>query len=121
MPPNTPTAGPRPTPGELALYPTACGSFARLAVLHYLAHRPLGATCAAVAHALDLDVHMVRRVLDALRSAERVVCEPAGPNSRWHVPCSRHGLSRSALLAMGLPTGSVAGEAPTTNPPEAAQ
>lgn len=110
-PPATPRAAERPYPA------TACGSAERLAVLRYLANRPVGATRAQLAELLGLDETTMQRVLIALRNDERAACDKAGIHSTWYVPCARQGLSQPVLLRMGVKLPNITATVQGLRPP----
>lgn len=95
------------------------GSAARLAVLFYLANRPLGATREVLREVTGLDNHDIVSVLRGLSSDHRIVCDHPGPLANWHVPAARAGLTPGALVDLRT----AAAEAPATAPaqPSAAQ
>ena len=95
-----PTTATATRPGDTTIQHGALGSDARLAVLRYLANRPLGAPRNAIATAIGLDATVTIYVLTALRQAGRVVCDGRGAKSIWFVPCARVALGPSALARL---------------------
>lgn len=78
-------------PGSLPPQHGAPGSDARLAVLMYLAHRPMGASRETLAQVIGLSIDATSRVLTALRRDHRVACERWDRMPMWYVPCARAG------------------------------
>lgn len=90
----------QPPGGDMPLAPGACGSKARLAVLLYLANRPLGASREVLCEVTGLDDHDMGNVLRGLSASDRIACDKPGRNATWYVPAARAGMSRNALDAL---------------------
>lgn len=97
--PTTPVAS-DPSPSTAPVQHGRSGSDARLAVLHYLANRPVGARCTAIASAIGMTDDATQHVLNALRRDSRVAPDKRFAHVLWYVPAARANLSASQLDAM---------------------
>lgn len=70
------------------------GSAERLAVLLFLAKRPLGALIRTIAMATGMEVAFCATVCNALRADGRLRMENGGDEARWFVPIAGEDLSR---------------------------
>ena len=86
-----------PDAGDQPLSPGQCGSKARLAVLLYLANRPLGASRDVLSDVTGLVEPELGTVLRGLSACERIACDKMGPNGTWYVPAARAGMTRHTL------------------------
>lgn len=65
------------------------GSDARMAILLYLAKRPVGARRSTLAELVGLDDQTTLHVLTLLRQEKRVASDRRGQWSLWYVPHAR--------------------------------
>ena len=82
---------PKPTTLER---PIDMGSAQRLAVLLYLAKRPLGALTSTIATATSMEAAFCSTVCNALRADGRLRMENGGDQARWFVPIAGEDLRR---------------------------
>lgn len=97
--PTTPVATQAPA-GSAPIQHGRVGSQARLAILRYLAKRPVGARRPAIAEAIGLDEQTTLYLLTALRQDRRVVADKRFGGSLWYVPSARADISPDKLRAM---------------------
>jgi hypothetical protein len=76
------------------------GSQARLAVLLYLANRPVGAQRHAIAEAIGLDEQTTLYLLTGLRQDKRVAHDKRFANVLWYVPHARAEIDPAKLQAL---------------------
>lgn len=70
------------------------GSAERLAVLLFLAKKPLGALTSTIALATGMEATFCGTVCSALRADSRLRMENGGDQARWFVPIAGEDLSR---------------------------
>lgn len=74
--------------------PVDMGSAQRLAVLLFLAKRPLGALLPTIAVCTGMEADFCNTVCTALRADRRLRSENSGADTRWFVPIAGEDLRR---------------------------
>lgn len=97
--PLTPVAT-QAAPGAAPIQHGRCGSDARLAILLFLAKRPVGARRKAIANAIGLDEQTTLYVLTGLRQDKRVAADKRFAGVLWYLPSARAEVDPARLQAM---------------------
>ena len=87
-------------PADAPIQHGRCGSRARVAILLYLANRPVGARSAAIADAIGMDEPATKHLLTGLRRDGRVLPDMRFAHVLWYVPSARAEIEPARLQAM---------------------
>lgn len=88
------------TPGSAPVQHGRAGSQARLAILRFLAARPVGARRRDIAQAIGLDEQTTLHLLTVLRQDKRVAADKRVAHALWYVPSARAQIAPDKLQAL---------------------